>query len=362
MTTLAHSKNTIFSKIFLLTISLLQLNSTTSWSYEYKKFLAKDYPNELVFSKKLQEKYDFIAKDWSFPDDKTIELNAYYFPKKEAQEIPASFQYKNNLKANNVLNNSNVNYINIGIPLLFATYGALFWDWGKISGFRTKDEGWFGKDTYAGGADKLAHMYSHYLLTRGSYYLYRTNGLSRPDALKHSVILAGTVGTLIEIGDGLSHYGFAINDLISDFVGIGLGHLLNTHAYLDELIGIQFWWWNNPDAPEHKGQKYNDPIDDYNNQKYIFNIRFAAIPLLRDFLPTRYINLDIGIYSRGYKDAQSEDEDTKRVLYTGLSLNLSQLLKDLFPKSDYAFYSSNVFKYYQPPMTGFEAQSWADRD
>ncbi|MEJ2685890.1 MAG: DUF2279 domain-containing protein [Gammaproteobacteria bacterium] len=46
-------------------------------------------------------------------------------------------------------------------------YGATtWWKAGVDAQFRTADEGWFGQKTYAGGADKLGHLYSAYVGTR----------------------------------------------------------------------------------------------------------------------------------------------------------------------------------------------------
>jgi hypothetical protein len=88
----------------------------------------------------------------------------------------------------------------------------------------------------------------------------------------------------------------------------------------------------------------------------------AAIPLLRDFVVTRYINLDIGYYSRGFKDSTLPAGYTERTIYTGISLNFAQLLSDLMPENNIAYGVSSVSKYYQLPYTSFEVQNWKDRD
>lgn len=347
------------SKLIFI-IGMLFLLSIDSFCASVKDVEGFNFPNQNAFSRFLKSEYDLIQNKWDFSDEKKIKLNATFFGE-DAEKIPSQFNYAG-LKEDTLFKKKHIKYVNWGTPLLFATYGVLFWDWGTINGFRTRDEGWFGKNTYAGGADKFAHMYSHYLISRASYAFYTNSGISHKDALKNSFILASSVGVLIEIGDGLSHYGFSFQDIVSDFVGIGFGHLLNSNAYLDELIGFQFAWWNNTKDPNHKGQKFKDPIDDYNNQKYIFNLRFAAIPVLRELKITRYLNFDFGFYSRGYKVENSDINATKREIFTGFSLNLTQLLRDFFPKSGFAYHTSNFLRYYQPPFTGFEANSWQDRD
>lgn len=345
----------------IITSFLLSLPIHSSTINEVK-VMGHDFPTEEAFSRRLKSDYDIIQKRWSYLDENTIQLDAYHLDDNK-RSLPTDFQFEGEKKTA-FLNKDNIKYINFGVPLTFIAYGALFWDWGKVNGFNFRDEGWFTKNTYAGGTDKIAHMYSHYLINRSSYYLYRNSGLSHNDALRNSFILATSIGILIEIGDGISHYGFALNDLIADMAGIGLGHLLNQNAYLDELIGFQMWWWSDDTATGNhkKGTRLKDPIDDYNNQKYVFNFRMAAVPFLRDFIVTRYLNLDIGYYSRGYKDPTNINGRTERTLYTGASLNLSQLIRDFFPNSDFAYGVATASRYYQVPYTSYEVQGWVDRD
>lgn len=245
---------------------------------------------------------------------------------------------------------SNLKYLPLGVPVVFGLYGAIFWDWGKVHAFRWRDEGWFQKDTYSGGADKLSHAYFHFLFSRMSYSFYASRGLTHEESLKQSFLLSTSIGLMIEVGDSFSHYGFSFNDLISNMAGIGFAHLLNSNNYLDELIGFQFWFLND-NAETKKRQNFYNQISDYNNQKYLLNLRFAALPVLGEFKPTRYINLDLGYYTRGY---QVPEATNRRIPYIGASINFSQLLKDFFPNSDYAYYTSSVLKYYQAPYTGVE--------
>ncbi len=348
-----------FILLFTLLCSLLPSSLWASTINEVT-IRGKNFNNEEEFSRRLKAEYDIIQKRWTFIDDRTIDLEAYHLSDGKKQ-IPSVYEFDGIHRTHHFLNNQNVNYINIGVPIVFAAYGVIFWDWGKIQRFNFRDEGWFSKSTYAGGTDKLAHFYSHYTIDRISYYMYRQSGLSREDALKHSFILATSIGTLIEIGDGLSHYGFAVNDLISDMAGIGLGHLLNYDAYLDELIGLQLWWWHDDTATgQHKrGQKLRDPVDDYNNQKYVLNFRMAAIPVLRDFTPTRYLNIDVGYFSRGFKDSPIGTQ-LQKTLYTGLSINVSQVLRDLFPNSDSGYAVSTFSRFYQFPYTSIDVHKWKD--
>lgn len=349
------------SKICLsLVLLILNIIFSNLYAWVNVDFIGKNYPDEKTLSRELKSKYSLIENKLISSSENEIKFQFISTHDIPADQRELTYQGPVN---NSIFHEKNIKYINYGVPALFGLYGILFWDWGRVSGFRMRDEGWFSSKTYAGGADKMAHMYSHFLINRLSYDLYRSNGLSHQSALKHSFILATTVGLLIEVGDGISHYGFAVNDLISDMAGVGLGYLLNSHPYLDELIGFQIYWWNNTSSPEHKGKKFNDPIDDYNSQKYILNLRFAAIPLLRTNPITKYVNFDIGMYTRG--STRFNDDGTQgidRTIFYGASLNITQLLQDLFPKNDYTYYASRLTKYYQPRGTGFAVDKWTDDD
>ena len=47
--------------------------------------------------------------------------------------------------------------------------GAIFWNYSErwTGEFGIENEGWFGKESYNGGADKLGHAYTWCLLPRG---------------------------------------------------------------------------------------------------------------------------------------------------------------------------------------------------
>lgn len=242
-------------------------------------------------------------------------------------------------------------------PGVMSIYGVTSWGWLKNSmKFRTRDEKWFQRDTYAGGADKLSHMYGHFMLTKGYYDVFLRMGLS-PELANIKAMMGGAItGLVIELGDGVSHYGFSWEDLISDFVGVGFAGLLNVYPHLDELIGFQCQWFPQTAPAAHPNQKLTSPIDDYNNQKYVINLRAQGINGLKEHWATRYLNLDVGYYSRGYKaDKSNPGSDPNlfgRNIFAGMSLNLSALLE---PKSSVA---GTIFKYYQTPFNAVELKKF----
>lgn len=245
----------------------------------------------------------------------------------------------------------------LAAPLMITSYGVFKWEWlrGGMK-FRARDEKWLQRNTYAGGADKISHTYSHYMITMGYYNLYERMGYSPKESNFKSMMGAGITGLVIELGDGLSRYGFSWGDLLADAVGIGLAGLINAYPFLDELIGFQVQWWPGNAPAKHPHQIIRSPIDDYNNQKYVFNLRASGISGLKEHWATRYLNLDVGYYTRGYRTGITNPETDPnlfaRNIYVGMSLNLSTLLET---KSNVA---STIFKYYQTPYNALEIKKF----
>src|SRR5438552_1265382 len=65
-----------------------------------------------------------------------------------------------------------------------------------------RDEGYFGRGTYAGGVDKLGHTWSNYTIVRGTSEVLEWGGFSRPASMIGSVALANAFFTLVEITVG----------------------------------------------------------------------------------------------------------------------------------------------------------------
>ena len=74
--------------------------------------------------------------------------------------------------------------VNSAVAGAVALYGLRFWDYGGVK-FQTTNEGWFGRNTAYGGADKLGHLYSSYLGTLGFASLYESWGYDREHAVAH---------------------------------------------------------------------------------------------------------------------------------------------------------------------------------
>jgi hypothetical protein len=200
-----------------------------------------------------------------------------------------------------------------------AAYGmSKWWNTGFGGGFKSVNEGFFGRDTPYGGADKLGHMYFDYAGVRLMTPLFEAAG-NTPDA---SVRLAAwsTLGimTAVEVADGFSRqYRFSPQDALMNVAGTLLGVVLQTHPELDEKFDFRVAYRRSP------GSGFN-PFSDYSGQRYLLVAKADGFAPLRENRWLRYVELGIGYQARGFDPGG----ERRRDVYVGLSLNLSRLLAD----------------------------------
>ncbi len=242
----------------------------------------------------------------------------------------------------------------IGVPVGTLVYGMATWNWGKEKGFHVRHEGFFGKNTNSGGADKVGHAFSHYIAFRimHNYYDWSENG--KNTKWFYSITTAASMGLLIEVGDAYTgEYGFSFEDLISDLSGITLGILLEYSPTLDSLIGYSWQYWPTSRYYGKNGEKPLNFTTDYNGAKFVLNFRLAGLQNLGLEIPNflRYVQLDFGYFTRNYRSGNVTDEGPYRSLYYGVSLNFMEIVKDFFenPDNKASRILQQPFKYYHIP-------------
>jgi hypothetical protein len=104
--------------------------------------------------------------------------------------------------------------------------------------FHFTDEGFFQYWTYGGGSDKASHCVISANVAGLLYDAYRLNGLTENQSFALAVGTTLVGGALVEVGDGLTPYGFSAQDLTADAVG-ALANGLVKRNHLDDLIGFQ---------------------------------------------------------------------------------------------------------------------------
>lgn len=235
-----------------------------------------------------------------------------------------------------------------------ALYGGAAWWRNELSGnFRVGHEGWFGQDTYAGGADKLGHGFSTYLGTRLMARAYEEAGQDPATALRHAV--AVTAGTLmaVEVLDGFSkRYRFSPEDAVMNLLGVGLGWTMERNPELDRLLDVRVHYRRSEEA---RRAQVRDPIADYSGQTYLLVFKAAGVPALVEVPGMRYLELSAGYGSRGYRP-ELPGAEPRRYNYLGISINLAEVLKSTVfdeapPASRSARMAAGTLEYLQLPGT-----------
>jgi hypothetical protein len=214
-----------------------------------------------------------------------------------------------------------------GIGITVGVYGAKnWWEDGFSGSFRTVDEGWFGQNTYAGGADKAGHAYFTYtgarLLTRG----FEALGNEPGQALRLGVWTSLGVMAGVELVDGFSKkFRFSMEDAVANAAGAALAVLEEKYPRLDALMDFRLFYRRSDDA-RRVGDA--DPLADYSGQTFLLAFKADGVPRFREVPVARYLELQVGYNTRGYEPNDGVKIDPHRRIHYGVGINLSRLLSD----------------------------------
>lgn len=223
--------------------------------------------------------------------------------------------------------------------------GVKEWKWFNKSP-RVLKEGWFGKDTYAGGADKTGHAYFSYLLTEVLADDFRKHNVT--NAEDKAALAAFSTMALIELGDATGkNTGFSYEDLVANAAGVSLSNWLLKNPKWDKRIDVRMEYWPSPGAPGFAG----GIADDYSGAKHLVALKGSGFQRFKG-TPLEFLELQAGYYTRGFRARYDKGHfDTpERHAYVGLGLNLPRLFENKAPKV------SKFLEYYQPPNTYLEAK------
>lgn len=198
---------------------------------------------------------------------------------------------------------------------------------GPYHGFHFTNEGWFGRTTYAGGADKASHFVDYTILSKELANLYGEMGFSRRDSILLGLGVSAAAGLMNEIGDGINKYGFSWEDLTMDVLGAGSSAVIAA-ARLDDLIGFRHGVLVPP-----AGTKYccAEPRQgrDYSNEIYTADLQFEGVGRRLDWNigPLRYLLFSVTYSAKGYPGGAPDARE--RQVGFEIGLNFKPILNDL---------------------------------
>ncbi|MCX7677859.1 MAG: YfiM family protein [Spirochaetes bacterium] len=284
------------------------------------------------------------------------------------EQSPSSTQRESSATINNPFWNSEETPFKIGMrytlllgtPVITLLFGINAWDWGENHDWKWGHERWFQSDTDSGGADKIGHCYALYVVTRVAYSLFSYTEPNYERAVQFSGFTGALVGFIIEFGDAFTgRYGFSCEDLISDLIGVGIAVILDSHPALDAFIGFTAHYWPSEGFRRDKNKTVLNFAGDYTGWKYMFNFKFGGFHYLGFRLPEflRFVQLDIGYYTRNYTDYDEliGRTDARRYWFFGISINMREVARDaFFFHGKISWLAQQPFKYYHVPI-GYES-------
>lgn len=262
----------------------------------------------------------------------------------------------------------------IAVAGIYAGFSA----WAYIAWYRNHPEkemhdfgrdGWFGVNTYAGGADKLGHAWATMVLARAGTAALRAGGWDRTKSALLSAVLSEGLFFAVEVKD-YYYYEFSPGDFTFNTLGALTAIAFDLSPRLDELFDYRVEYqmseqykFNlfNSDSPCAKrvpGQpscsRWNI-AEDYSGERYLLAMHLGGIHSLRDVAYwTKFVDVSVGFQSRNYKPPPTlEPFAAKRqTLFVGLSLNLQGLVDAALPRhSKLRKAGHGLFEVATPPMT-----------
>lgn len=241
---------------------------------------------------------------------------------------------------------------NIGGTLAYGQ--AKWWQDGFSGGFKTVNEGWFGQGTDYGGADKLGHAMFAYAGTRLLARAFEWAGNDSETALKLG--LWTSVGTLmgVELIDGFSKkWRFSKEDAVANLAGGALAYVMERNPELDALIDLRIQY-SSPSG------HHFDPFGDYSSQRYLVVLKASGVPTLKQHPLLKYLEINLGYGSRNFDPDSSALTAATRHVYYGISLNLSELLRNTVYKGNSSptrtqRLTETFFEFMQVPATTIQS-------
>jgi uncharacterized protein YfiM (DUF2279 family) len=199
----------------------------------------------------------------------------------------------------------------LAVPIL----GYASWWQGNRSltgGFHSKNEGFFGKDTYEGGSDKVSHIIVTWLGVDASERVFRAFGNSEEKSRLMAVGLGLYAGLATEIGDGFSEYGFSWQDFACDAVGAFASAAISA-LHLRDTVGMRFGPIQREAAPMPDPALPGRYSSDYSGEVYTLDLKLAG------FLPRvgvqpgllKYVLFSLSYNTKGfrYKPVEERQQD-----------------------------------------------------
>lgn len=220
--------------------------------------------------------------------------------------------------------------------------------------FNMFDRGWFGRNTYAGGHDKIGHFTSNYIFQYAFTGMFENwAGYSRETSIWTGALITFIGFNMIEFFDSFTDFGWEYGDSIMNVLGQAMA-IFSQYTNLDQFIQLRLAWVPSPMYLREEKVKYYEFLEDYNGQRFFAVINTAGISdkLKLDLKFFRYLMPTIYYDTRGYRPELPDDRYhlRERNIGGGLALDFAAIFKDWKPDSSIAQAMGTFFSFYQPSI------------
>jgi hypothetical protein len=240
--------------------------------------------------------------------------------------------------------------VSAGLVALLLAWGTQAWWEDGLEPFTLSNGGGFGRDTYAGGADKVGHAYSTYMLTHAGAALYRALGMSRARAAWYSGIATFLLGNWFELIDGFTDFGFEYGDVIANTVGAALGIVTQLYPELDETIGMRIAYVPSNDFLEND-KTVLKWINDYSGMTFYADVKLRGLFRFFGEDPglARFLLVGVVYGTRDYSPIKRWEE-RRRSLGVNVGIDFAEVLRWYGDGDEGVDAVARIFDYYAVPF------------
>ncbi len=220
--------------------------------------------------------------------------------------------------------------------------------------FHTTNEGFFSRDTYAGGADKASHFVISSGAARALYDVYtRYQGHSPDESFTLALATTFMGGLAVELLDGASVYGFSFQDLTADALGSTAGALIQRN-HLQDLLGLRLGMadtdipaWAVGSSEATLGRSYSDEI-------YLADLKLGGLITRMHGNPgiARFFLTSFTFFTKGFGYAPPLPSRYQEIGFE-LGLNIPEILKAVGVKES-TWWGAGllaIFNFFRVPFT-----------
>jgi predicted lipoprotein DUF2279 len=191
--------------------------------------------------------------------------------------------------------------------------------------FHFTAEGFFGRNTYTGGVDKMAHFVDYTVAQRALSNTFGRIGYNSSQSGWLGFATAFAAGLTTEIGDGTTVFGFSWEDLLMDALGAGTATVLARSGW-DDTFGFRFGSVDQDATPKCCVDNSNIGRD-YSGEIYTADVKIAGLARRLQFNPgpARFLLFSVTYGTNGYDHVAPELR--QRLVGLEVGIHFSEILR-----------------------------------